>query len=644
MGILTLSLFLSGFIVTLISSTAARLKNGATLRELRRTRFYEIVPVRAMILVVQGLAVSAAGISLLMLAQRIFRLLGQRSGDTAAVVETLGFLVIASGLFGISWLWWNRMVLLPALQPPSVDVSQVALSRHIPAQDMAQLGLERFPNRIARNRLSDNLLRACVALFCLFLIAGLIYLRYQGIWGERVNPSLVQIGAAFRQYPISEIAFFLLVISTVSLGALLYDNRDYTFFPFRRALTIQLVLSVIVGGSLMVVRTAGEHIWWGALLLCAANGWRAFADLWADRRYGKMKRVYDPIADQLQREVYYLNAIRMHPDYQFETLNPMEIGARISQGCNNVEEKGFFVTRFFARFIRLVEVRTEDMAVAMMRYLTVRRYLTLSGGWPTVSPLRSPSVPIWNLQLFPLNPPQGFLNWLDPLLLGSEWDVVKICGGCSGSGRVQRTVTEYRTEYYTDSDGRPASRQVAVYRTEWVTCPTCNGSGRLLYQQVLNTQWQRIMPTVTSPRMMMPELVEDSEERVYFRLPLTEAFDNLPFCPQIEGRESDLQEQMLESACRLSGAHIQNTVEVERLHDGRLYRADFQIAGFRTICIRFTSLGGRIGWFFGRRPEFYFPRLPLSYSALGTLLFLPPLVLALAGFILRAAGLLLGNR
>ena len=79
-------------------------------------------------------------------------------------------------------------------------------------------------------------------------------------------------------------------------------------------------------------------------------------------------------------------------------------------------------------------------------------------------------------------------------------------------------------------------------------------------------------------------------------------------------------------------------VEETRHALGRLglrYRADFQICGFRTIRIQFRQLGGRVGWFFGKRPEFYFPRLPLSYETVATFVFLPPLVIALAALMVQ---------
>jgi len=40
--------------------------------------------------------------------------------------------------------------------------------------------------------------------------------------------------------------------------------------------------------------------------------------------------------------------------------------------------------------------------------------------------------------------------------------------------------------------------------------------------------------------------------------------------------------------------------------------------------IEYQRLPGEVGWFFGRRPEFYFPTLPLSWSAVGTALFVMP--------------------
>jgi hypothetical protein len=87
---------------------------------------------------------------------------------------------------------------------------------------------------------------------------------------------------------------------------------------------------------------------------------------------------------------------------------------------------------------------------------------------------------------------------------------------------------------------------------------------------------------------------------------------------------------MKESGERLAALHPRHADLVLSLTGGYLYRADFQVCGFRTIRILFQRLGGQVGWFFGKRPEFYFPRLPLCYGTIGTFLFLPPLAMALA--------------
>ena len=89
---------------------------------------------------------------------------------------------------------------------------------------------------------------------------------------------------------------------------------------------------------------------------------------------------------------------------------------------------------------------------------------------------------------------------------------------------------------------------------------------------------------------------------------------------------------MYETGRELRQYHKLHKSEVEKLHDGYLYRADFQTGSFRVTMIEFVNLGRPIGWFFGQRREFYFPKLPLSYSTVLTLVLLPPLVLTLIIF------------
>lgn len=275
------------------------------------------------------------------------------------------------------------------------------------------------------------------------------------------------------------------------------------------------------------------------------------------------------------------------------------------------------MTRNFGRFLNLIEVQHEEFAVAMLRYLTVRRYMTRSGGSGTSLRLQHPQVPMWNLSLFPINSPSGYVNWTDPLWLPSQWDIVETCGTCRGSGTVTETVS--------DSEGNS--------RTETRKCGKCRGNGRLQYTQIINTQWQKLLPLVTYPEIPTPELLEDAEEQIIYRLPLTEKFLSENESAFIIRNSSPLINKMHETGEQLKYLHKFHQSQIEKLHGGYLYRADFQIASFRTITIEFTNLGGSIGWFFGRRPEFYFPRLPLSWITVFTLALLPPLEVALFLFL-----------
>ena len=63
---------------------------------------------------------------------------------------------------------------------------------------------------------------------------------------------------------------------------------------------------------------------------------------------------------------------------------------------------------------------------------------------------------------------------------------------------------------------------------------------------------------------------------------------------------------------------------VERVHDARLYRADFQVAAFVAILME-ISRTLRL-WIFGNNLVTYLPRKPLAYSAILTYMLLPALV------------------
>lgn len=151
-------------------------------------------------------------------------------------------------------------------------------------------------------------------------------------------------------------------------------------------------------------------------LIMATYGFRAIADLTLESTYKRIKQVYNPIATTIKQHTPYLDQILDDPHLKLGSLENDLLTNRISQGCRNVEERGIFVTRNFARFLNLVEIQYQEFAVAMLRYLTVRRYITLSSGSGTSRWLQQPIVPVWNLQLFPLDPPSGYVNRIDPLM------------------------------------------------------------------------------------------------------------------------------------------------------------------------------------------------------------------------------------
>src|SRR5262249_15593629 len=125
------------------------------------------------------------------------------------------------------------------------------------------------------------------------------------------------------------------------------------------------------------------------------------------------------------------------------------------------------------------------------------------------------------------------------------------------------------------------------------------------------------------------ELVEDAEDVTYVRVAFVEDRRRVPMQPKMAVPAGVMLDRILQTAHQVAALHDEHAEMVEKLHDGFLYRADFQVCGYRTIRIRFQRLRGRTGWFFGKRPEFYFPRLPLSWSAICTCAFLPALAAAI---------------
>ncbi|NBV44804.1 MAG: hypothetical protein EBR86_04000 [Planctomycetia bacterium] len=641
--------------LVLLSSLVVRRAHGATLGELFTTNFREIPPLRALIHFVHGMLwLAAVGLGLVALQHA----LAATGTSTAAHVPAALVLAAASaaavaGARGA----WHTMVVVPPHDAIRVSVDGVECVPGIDPARVATLGQERFPQMIAFGATAGLWVRGVLAI--VFLTIGVIALLAptSGAEGTDVEARVASlIGSCRDAVPVLPPAWGIVCALTGGMvtGGLLCSNPGYAFFRFPVALAIGAASAALTWGG-----AAGAGIDDASLSILAGAlglGWaaRMIGDLVVAARFTRARAVSQPIATRIAAAVPGLASLRTRSDCRLPALDERELCQRITAGCRNAEEASLLVTRSFARFLLLARVETEHLVAAMLRVLTVGRFVTSACCGGTTRPLQCPVVPMWNESLFPLRAPTGFVDWLDPLLLGTMWDIVAICSRCGGSGRERcsgcggsgRTT---RTETYTVSvGGRSETRSRTVNEScsrcggsGRVTCSICSGAGRVVHRQTLNTRWQRLLPTTTAPHVEVTDLVADAEERRYFHVPIVDDRRPLPLAALHDGIDSDLRERLSESFTRLAPDLPGMLESVERLHDGRVYRADFQVTGFHALRIGYTRLPGEVGWFFGARPEFYFPCLPLSWSMVGTIVFVVPFLLmtGVVAFALAANGI-----
>lgn len=649
MILLTLGLLVILFSLTLIFTLIHRLINGASINELISTRFYEVFPIRIIFWTLLGIISYWLVVLALAALNNVYSIIFNNA-DSSGVGKQLLLNGLFAAVFGILfWIVKSCLLKIPEHNHILVKSKGASIRYGITPYLLKELGHERFPNEFSSKNPGERIIRQIISVIgisCLILVIFLLFKNEEYNLNVDFQTPLVK---GLFDYPSFQgvVGYFLLLTVPTLISLLLFNNRDYTFISFSNTLKIKagfLILSIL---CLKLLKFSTYTVIIAIALIITTYGFRAIADLRLESRYKRIKQVYNPIASKIRQHTPYLEQILDDPHLKLGSLKTELLIKRISQGCKNVEERGVIVTRNFARFLNLVEIQYQEFAVAMLRYLTVRRYITLSSGSGTSRSLQRPSVPMWNLKLFPLNPPIGYVNLVDPLWLPSQWDIVETCGTCGGNGKVSCSncfgngrVSESITETYTETDYQGRTQTKTRYRTESKicsscggsgrqTCSTCGGAGRLEYTQILNTQWQKLLPLITHPDIPVPELVEDAEEQIIFHLPLTENFTTSTESVEMLHPSTSLAGKMYETGNQLKMLHQVHSQEVETLHNGSLYRADFQIASFRTIMIKFVNLSGRIGWFFGQRPEFYFPRLPLSYTTVLTLTVLPPLWLTL---------------
>jgi hypothetical protein len=601
-------------------SLARRMRAGATPAELLRARAGEIFALRLVAHVIHlGLWWMALRLGLATLGA-VFEAFGADAGFLAKFPFRLAIAALAAT--GLALTWLAQVIRRPAGDPQPVALPPGGVADGIPDDDFLALGSETYPSpvtaRDAREWLPRLLVLAGCAGFCTAVIAG----------DEQEHPLLhfashlplapVALAGRLLQPAGVTVCAFLVVVGVTALAAQLFWNRSYGLLRFPRALgaAAALALAAAAGHHGLAADVDGTLVlmaW-----LAAAIGLRCLADLLKARAYLSMRRVADPIAADIRETGLRLESLPARPDCALPPVDNQAAARRIALGCRNAEATDPLIQRNFARFLRLHGVEIRHTCIATRRFLTVGRFVSDCAAGGTSQWLRDPLVPAWDEDLFPLRAPDGYVNWLDPLPLAPLWDRVATCGNCAGSGRAN-CGTCGGSGSVTDSQNRRSTCGTCGGSGR-VTCAPCGGQGRILYRRVLNTSWKRLMPTHSNPATGMPELLEDAEERVYFHAPFIEDRQPAGATCGHDGLAPDLVEQLAGAAGQLQDQQDRHGAAVVKLHGARyLYRSDFIVAGFWTLRIRCGWLRGGIGWFFGKRPEFHFPQLPLSFGNWGAL-------------------------
>jgi hypothetical protein len=634
----------AGFSLVLVMSALLRLRAGASPAELVRTRFEEVTPLRGLVHLVHAwiwIALLGSIAAVARAGYAIYRV--HEQSQSFRTVDIVLAIALVALVFALAWLrkrYRAAFVELPKFVAIRVEVSLTAISDGIASGELAGLGAERFPNRIRGTWWLGLCVRAgmlvvlwsgaaaiaWLAFFELehatFLAPGVPLFHAALAWILELSSSL----APWREY-----AFVLGYGAVVIAFIALTRNRNYLLFSFGAQQLVHVTVTVLLVLCAALIAGETQVVVLTAIAALSVWGLRMASDLNLARKHTAQRRAESPMRTQLGTQGALLRGVLADPACHLPEINVGDIERRITQGAENLGEADPFVTRHFGRYLRVGRVRKERCAMALLRYMTVDRHVGLAGGWPTCKALGGPSVPLWDETQFPLNVPAGFVTWLDGLRLSEDWDVVKLCGRCGGCGWVMETEYYTETEHYTEyvnGQSRSATRQVQRSRQVRRTCSTCNGCGRLEYGQVLYTQWRAMRPSSVHPFVPLPELVDGAEEVCLVRVALTENRQDVARRVQSAAFQPGLMREVEATADAVRAAHPELAQRALAHLGGHLYRAEYSIWAFHTLQIRFALLARRVGWFFGQRPEFYFPKLPFSWSCLGTTLFLPPLFVA----------------
>lgn len=662
---LILTVSIVGFALVAAYSFLRRMVAWAGPRALFVNGCYEWMPGRGMLYVIYGSLWIAQLGGVLAIALASLRLLSQLDSSQQADWLAAGLsMALATALFFLArWLrryFQTKFIIVKEVRLPEVQVKVRAITAMKDAGDTYSIGTERFPNQASAffhlGVFTRQLIRLACVLCCLAQLWISIEVSPEADIESRYLRSIIQMGAELRaqyqslveqvrdwQIP-QPLAIAATYFAFALLWMLLKNNHQYLMMRFPVSLVLTSFLCTAIWLGVASLGRIGEYdygiVYGNTYLLLWLVISRMHADLRQVRSYRRRKQHLGPISDAISQAVRpFLESVQNDSACRLPELTIQAMSERITHGARNIEEGDLFVTRLFGRYMRIAKVATERCTTASLRFLTVNRFTERGACWPSYAAICDPQVPVWDEDLFPIHAPSGFVDQRDSLCLPSRWNPVVYCPPTE-----ERAETYYDTESYSEWD---SSRNSFVYRTRQVqktryitvTCSQCRGAGRLEYERYLVTTWTTTRPTVTHPPMQMTELVEKAEEAFYYQLPIVDQGKQLRTTSQTVDAAPSLVGRMEEAGRRLADLAPELSKKVIAYNgDAYVYRADFVVGGLHAMNIRFSFLRSRTGWFFGKRPEFHFPKLPIGWATVGTWLFLPPISVSV--FLLSAGALI----
>jgi|GEM_PF-5461192 len=626
-----------------ITDLRRRQRLGARFGELNDQGFREVSAIHQTVTVARWpLAIFGLGLGLISITMA-FHFLGKLFD--AEWTAALGRLIVL-GLFALgTWLVWRAFVSLTdwvdgRYRTQGTDVTIQEAVEGIDESEIRELGRDRFPEgavfdsermRIPRTR----------GLWITGAFSAVTFGLGLVVWlAEKPGQLLglsewLRAAALERCVSLSSWSPWSELIGAVSTGltvCLYLHNRKYQVLGFARHWWCYLGAAGV--GSLFV--TAWHPSFALTWVVVLAFGLMAFSRLRAELaelrgveareyRFGPLRRAMEVGGQKL------LDRVQNGGFFQFPPLDLKALDRVLDESTREIERSEYLCTPRFARSMKDALVRWLRMVVLEYRQMTVFRTTVLRNARPTIEPLRYPKVPVWDEQQFPLVVPEGYVSRVDEKLLGPEWIVVQICGGCGGTGRVNcgncggkgyndRTRTETQNGRTVTHSYRETCSTCSG--TGRVTCSRCQGTGRLMWDQAIQTIWEREVVNVSEPLVLNDDFLDDAMQRVFWQKTLLE--NRQPVV------SADTTPQEIDEADLLRLGHLMKDgiAHADKQSSATLYRMDLRLGGCLVHKVVFPLLGGLEGWIFGKRGSVFMPTEPFSFQRAAIFSLLPPMVIA----------------